>query len=1410
MKRLFKPKNLSKNESQQDKNIKPNGRLKGYSESSFWQRITFSWCSHLIWNYGRYDSKITSEILPDLDPSEDSKKISILLENAWNEEVRSGRKSLWGMLYKVYGKEFLIAGFFGFLESLFKVLQAVALGLFIKFLRSSEKSISQGFLYAGMLSIIVICASLSKHYHFFPASRLGFRLRIGLISLLYRKALTISASSMISTGEAVNLISNDVQPFDNGASVLHFMWLGPVELIMSLVFLWLNIGISGLVPIGIYALMIPLQSYISLLFGKIRLNTVNFRDSRIKLLTDIISGMEVVKLNAWEIPLLKRITNLRKKEYNSLNKATTLKGLNESFFMVSSQLVQLGSFITLWCLVVLGLGNNIGGKGAFQPENIFPCITLFAVMRLTMTLFVPKAFEAYGEMKVSVKRIEDFLLLSSLNPQRFVKSDQSSLETNNKDNNDSSSKPRNDENQPDDFAIVFKNASFSWKSSPEGLYTSAAPSINTETQKSKNNNESTDKIRTSFDVNNLSSLQDKDIVDVSTKKIQKTLIDINLSVKSSELLGVIGSVGSGKSSLCNSILGEMQLLNGDYFVSIDDKNNQPTNAYGDSSSSLDKNKKTIENSFGVGYCSQSPWIFSGTIKENILFGEQYDKDWFEKVVFACSLTRDFELFEKREYTIIGERGTTLSGGQRARISLARAVYIRSNLYILDDPLSAVDPKVAKHIFEHVICGLLKDKTRILVTHQLQFINKCNKVLVLQKGRMLEYGTPESISKLSDYNNQDEEIDDNESRKIESVLIDGTEIAESGFEMYSSNNYIQSKVEILEIEDDSENISFGNHIQHKSYNSDYDIDINTKDSDYKEPENSNSYEIGGSEEIKKTKTSFKTYLNFFRFGASPLHIAICIILTICTQSINMNADYFLSKWSSMPQELKARKSQAFTYMGLVIGSFFMSIITCILLYRLVLSSSNGLMHKMLISIMNAPISFFQSQPLGRILNRFSKDQSNTDEILAPSVIYLKTSRQVKNIESVSRSPVYSLLSETLSGMITIRAFNKNNRFLSMFADYQNTNSRAFFTFLSAIRWFSFRLDIIISIFIAVTSFLMIAIHKSLTPSLVALSMSYILTLVGMVQWCIIQSIEVETMFISVERNIEYTKIKPEEPQQQKGLVNVVPQEWPDKGKIEIKKLNLAYSSNSNPVLKDITLSIESQEKIGIVGRTGAGKSSLVSSLFRLAEPYPNGCIHIDDINISEITLKKLRSSISMIPQQPFLFEGTLRFNLDPFDEYTDEEIWMALEASSIKTKVEDMPEKLNSLVIENGKNFSAGERQLISLCRAILHNKKVIVIDEATANVDLETDKQIQQSIYKNFNSSTVITIAHRLDTVIGAGYDKIVVLDHGKLMEFGTPHELLSNPKSLLSAMVSDTGPTTENILREKAFEEHKKKMGIN
>ncbi|KAJ1557628.1 Multidrug resistance-associated protein 4 [Nowakowskiella sp. JEL0078] len=428
--------------------------------------------------------------------------------------------------------------------------------------------------------------------------------------------------------------------------------------------------------------------------------------------------------------------------------------------------------------------------------------------------------------------------------------------------------------------------------------------------------------------------------------------------------------------------------------------------------------------------------------------------------------------------------------------------------------------------------------------------------------------------------------------------------------------------------------------------------------------------------------------------------------------------------------------------------------------------------------------------------------------------MSTSRQIKRMEAITRSPVYSSFNSTLEGLLTIRAFDAEDRFSDKFVRTQNENTRIWFMFLSATRWLGLRLDVLSSCFVIFISFLTVLLQKSLglSPGIVGLLLSYSLQLMTLLQWCVRQSAEVENLMVSVERVLEYTELEPEAP----PFTDIRPPDsWPSQGDVEIKDLSLIYPKTNKPALQNITVHMKPGQRCGIIGRTGAGKSSFLQAIFRLVEPTPSsGTIFIDGIDTSTIGLADLRSRISIIPQEPFCFRGTLRFNIDPFSCYSDEELWKVLEAVELKRVIEAIPEKLDAKVTENGGNWSFGEKQLICLARAILRNTKLIVMDEATSNVDLQTDELVQKAIrgktFGNqsqnalFANATVITIAHRLQTVID--FDCLMVLSGGKLVEFGKPYELLQKDPSDQTAwfrrMVEEIpNADLKESLRKKAFE---------
>ncbi|CAF1189317.1 unnamed protein product [Rotaria sordida] len=825
----------------------------------------------------------------------------------------------------------------------------------------------------------------------------------------------------------------------------------------------------------------------------------------------------------------------------------------------------------------------------------------------------------------------------------------------------------------------------------------------------------------------------------STQTIE--LIDIDLKVNNGSLVGIIGTIGSCKSSLLAAILGEMSLVQGSSKI------------YGKTS-----------------YVPQTPWIFAGTIRENILFGKSFDKEKYERVLKSCQLNADLRSLSAGDLTVIGEKGVNLSGGQKARLTLARAVYTEADIYLFDDPLAAVDLTVARKIFKQCISneGILNNKTRLLVTHQIQFLSEFDHCILLHDGQ---------IEKQGFYND----------------LLTIDKIKES----YENQQYHTHETRDIRKRNDSI-ISY------------YDT-TNL-------PEDNNETSIVQEETSISGKVSIDVWLKLFTSGYGWIGLLLLFFLMLLGEGVYDATNKWLSLWSSKIHIEQRKNHYPYIYLGLVIGTWIIGLSRANYFFHLILRGASALHNSMLKGVLYSSLRFYESNPVGRVLNRFSKDQQVVDELLPATFFdtiqillmvlgsiviigmtnpwillililiipiflwlrrfYLKTSTAVKRIDSVTRSPIYALFSSSLSGLMTIRAFNMENDFVNLFIDKINANTRAFFIFTCSGRWFGFRLDLMTCCLTFLTAILCVALRKSMDPSSVALALSYCINLTTLFQWGVRQSAETENFMTSAERIDEYSHIPSEAgfyKEESEPPVN-----WPFEGRIQFENYKLRYRPELEPVLKGINLEILPRNKIGIIGRTGAGKSSIFQALFRLTDKSTiDGKIFIDGIDISKISLNDLRSILNIIPQSPILFSNTLRYNLDPFGHYTDEQLWNALEAVQLKTKIDKLKDKLNIQIAEYGSNFSVGECQLICIARAILKQSKILLIDEATAHVDTKTDQLIQQILHEKFIDQTILTIAHRLNTVMKS--DKIVVMNDGIIEQYGTPTELLTQQNQLLA-----------------------------
>uniref|UniRef100_A0A671US81 Multidrug resistance-associated protein 4-like n=1 Tax=Sparus aurata TaxID=8175 RepID=A0A671US81_SPAAU len=1206
----------------------------------------FFWWLNPLFRIG-YKRRLEEDDLYEVLAEDGSERLGQELHRHWDHEVQMATKELRKpqlskAIIKCYWKPYAVLGFFTLLEEVIKVIQPVILGLLIRYFEDYDSgdsgALHRSLGYAAALSICSIGLALLHHLYFFHVQRAGMKIRVAMCHMIYKKALCLSSSAMgkTTTGQIVNLLSNDVNKFDEVTIFLHFLWVGPLQAAAVVGLLWVEIGPSCLAGMVVLMFLMPLNTCLWLIFHT---------------LTSMYVLYHIWSCNWISLCCLS-------KEISKIMKSSYLRGLNMASFFCASKIIV---FITFTIYVLLG--NPI------TASRVFVTVSLYTAVRLTVTLFFPSAIEKLFECRVSIRRIQEFLLLNEMEKNSPALPE----DTKNPDKNE-------------DASVEIQDLTCYWDKSLD------APSLQ----------------------------------------------NISLSLNSNQLVAVIGPVGAGKSSLLSSILGE-----------------------------LPDEKGVLKVKGQLTYAAQQPWVFPGTIRSNILFGKELNPQKYERVIKACALKRDMELLPDGDLTLIGDRGATLSGGQKARVNLARAVYQDADIYLLDDPLSAVDAEVGRHLFDQCICGLLRNKPRILVTHQLQYLKAVDQILVLKEGHMVAKGTY-------------------------------TELQQSGVDFTS----LLKKEEEEEQQPPPQDIVARRRTL--SQNSVASSVHSVKDGD----------QLPVPEESRAQGTiGVSLYVKYLRAGANIFVLLFVVLINLLAQVAYIVQDWWLAYWADAQEKLTSNStvihnSQNATeelnlgfylgiYGGLTLSVIIFGFIRNLLFFHVLVRCAQSLHNRMFNTILKTPVRFFDINPIGRVLNRFSKDIGQLDSnmpwtfvdftqvflqilgVIAVSVsvipwilipvlplllffiylrrYFLQTSRDIKRLESTTRSPVFSHLSSSLQGLWTIRAFGAEQRFQKMFDAHQD-------------------------------------LHSELDAGSVGLALSYSVTLMGMFQWGVRQSAEVENMMTSVERVVEYTELESEAPWETQKRP---PPDWPSKGLVTFDRVSFSYSDGGPLVLQSMKAMFRPKEKVGIVGRTGAGKSSLVSALFRLAEPQ--GKIYIDGVLTSEIGLHDLRQKMSIIPQDPVLFTGTMRKNLDPFNQHTDEELWNALQEVQLKSAVEELPGKLETVLAESGSNFSVGQRQLVCLARAVLRKNRILIIDEATANVDPRTDQLIQKTIRDKFRECTVLTIAHRLNTIIDS--DRILVLDAGKIHAYDEPYTLLKDKDGIFYKMVQQTGKQEAAALLEAAKE---------
>ncbi|XP_049538588.1 multidrug resistance-associated protein 1 isoform X12 [Anopheles darlingi] len=1305
--------------------------------ASFPSRIFFGWFDRLAWVGFRKPLEV--EDLWHMKPEDSSKEVAPAFLEHWNKTLEktyqtretsneasykkfgnTGRvdfrttksksiASILPALVKTFGGTFLFGSFLKLGQDLLTFASPQILKLLINFV-SGDDPMWKGLLYAITMFIVAGTQTLLLGQYFNRMFFVGLRIRTALISAIYRKALIISNSARKTStvGEIVNLMAVDAQRFMDLTTYINMIWSAPLQIALALFFLWQILGPSVLAGLAVMIILIPVNGVIANMIKTLQIKQMKNKDERVKLMNEVLSGIKVLKLYAWEPSFEQQVLKIRDKEVKVLKSAAYLNAGTSFIWSCAPFLVSLVTFATY----VLVDENNV-----LDASTAFVSLSLFNILRFPLSM-LPMLISNMVQTSVSVKRINTFLNQEELDPDNVQHDEKESA------------------------PLLIENGVFSWGDE------------------------------------------------------ETTLKNINVRVERNQIVAVVGTVGSGKSSLLSAFLGEMDKVSGRV------------------------------NTLGrIAYVSQQAWIQNATLKDNILFGKPLDERRYQRIIEACALKPDIEMLPGGDMTEIGEKGINLSGGQKQRVSLARAVYNDADVYFLDDPLSAVDSHVGKHIFEQVIgsSGLLGSKTRVLVTHGITYLPETDKIYVLRQGEISESGTYKElmdrkgafaeflVQHLQEVNEEVEDLDEIK-QQLESTG-GPIEILDQLKRTNSKRSRSESTSETGSVKD----------ISRQNSTTDSNSSLRRRISE-KAPEVPKTKLIE-QEKSETGSVKWEVYKHYLKSIGLTLSVAT-VLLNMVFQGFSIGSNLWLSRWST-DKQAENDTGLRDMYLG-VYGAFgagqvislYLSVLT------LVVGSieATRILHRRLLEgILRSGMTFFDTTPRGRIIARFSNDINTLDYSLPmniknfiPTVLrvvatlvvicistpifasvivpigilyyavqrfYVATSRQLKRLESVSRSPIYSHFGETIQGVQTIRAYSVQDRFITESDERVDANQLCYCPSIIANRWLAVRLEMVGNLIILFAALFAVLGRESMNAGLVGLSVSYALQITQTLNWLVRMTSDVETNIVAVERIKEYGETKQEAAWELPN--STLPREWPEHGMVEFKDFQVRYREGLELVLRGISFVVEGGEKVGIVGRTGAGKSSLTLALFRIIESA-GGSIIIDGQDISKLGLHALRSRLTIIPQDPVLFSGTLRINLDPFNVHTDDEIWKALEHAHLKSFVKGLTAGISHEVTEGGENLSVGQRQLICLARALLRKTKVLILDEATAAVDLETDDLIQRTIRTEFKDCTVLTIAHRLNTILDS--DKVIVLDKGQIVEFAPPNELLQTKSSAFYSMAKDAG----------------------
>ncbi|CDW87468.1 abc transporter [Stylonychia lemnae] len=1407
-----RPESIEQNQKKEQKLFKGNIAIES---TGVFGKIFFNWCFPFV--QAATNEGLKLEQLGDLRDKDQINNQEKKIRNSWEYYKQTKSKnSLIRAVFYAYRWEYGFAFALNLIGGSCEFASPFLINLIIGFIEEPGQETYWGALYVAAL-VITQCLNYILFEHIiYQQVMVGVSSVNSLVVLIYEKLFRISSATnkQFSQGEIVNFIQVDAESLFILSFDMPTMIKFPTILILSTAFCFYYLGLSFFAGIGVFVLGFLTNFILGMISASLWKTLMGKKDQRMNSTTETIQNIKMIKLYGWNETFMKRIGEKRENELSALRRA---------FFVSCFIVTSLYLFPQMLSPVVFTTYIGYGGK--LDLKTTFTILTFFNLIKEPLRS-VPLFFGELAETLVSMRRIQKFLKSDEINSSIVSQTDVKyqlliSQDINNED------------------SINIEKGNFSWgfpyKKTKEDLELEREDEDDQDKDK-KEEKEDVSKTKVNDQEGDQTVLiaadEKKEIIPKQIKDLI-LLKNFDLKIKRGEFITIIGeqvqyihinlhSVGSGKSSLLNAIIGDMLYIDEEII-----------NQFGGLEAELDEDKmqelkeqvlskvhevKPIKIYGQLSYVQQQPWIQNMTIRDNILFDQPYVESKYNQIIKDCELERDLEILPQGDMIEIGEKGINLSGGQKARVSLARAVYANKDIILMDDPISALDANVRKKIFKNVIMKQFKDKTRILVTHAMDFLQHTDRIIILKNGEIAAQGSYDELKdneqlqenlKIHKKNNQHSNQMNDVKYNEDSMVIQQIPHIQT-LQTVSDNQrqtIMTENLKTIEIVDDDIQIEDDQPI------------LGEKPRTKKQMvEDGKILEDEDKEIIRVQPESYKTLLRLSGGWQLLLIVNFAMIFFVGSQ---VYSDYLIGKWTQSLSDDKGKEDfKYFTFMvfGMAIINSICAFIRTFTIQFFSISASKNLHNRMIARIIKAPINlFFDVTPIGRILNRFSKDLTTLDQDIAftistavvcfygvvstlvvsavaiywivipiPLVLFLlykvfkysiNSYRESSRIESITKSPLISFLSETAAGISTIRSFKKSDEFITRNFKLLNNNILANQVQNGIGAWISLRLDAIsISVMALACSFCLV-FKDSSDPVMIGMLLTYILNLTDLLLYLMYLISQIERKMVSVQRCFKLLDIpqESESTQEQKEIFKQFNSEWPQEGKVEFKEVCLKYRPTTEIVLNQLSFEVKPGEKIGIVGRTGAGKSTMSLSLTRIVELL-SGQIEIDGIDIKNVPLDILRQKITIIPQDTTMFKETLRFNMDPENQNNDERIKQLLIEGGLESLLNRDEKGLLMQIDENGSNLSSGEKQLICICRAILRKNKIVLLDEATANIDVVTEQSIQKLINLEFKDATVITIAHRLNTIINS--DRVLVLSFGQLLEYDSPENLMQNENS--------------------------------